>query len=237
MGSNMSKLHMRVQCGFNAKCYLDRVAGNHYADGQIVVKVPVNKIRLSCSNHPSEFITALREEQRIGWVAQCKKHCVANADRRACMELALMFGSELLYKDNWDELRSTIDVLSTDEKAAVHNMWVLGGEVEHPWVMLKNCLRDVKEYGTGDNICLLMAIHFATAKHDLKDQKCWNCDKAILTIGKYQKCSVCGVARYCCKSCQKLNWPLHKEECVTLRDAARTHCAERPPVLDHLLLM
>jgi hypothetical protein len=67
MGSNMSKLHMRVQCGFNAKCYLDRVAGNHYADGQIVVKVPVNKIRLSCSNHPSEFITALREEQRIGW--------------------------------------------------------------------------------------------------------------------------------------------------------------------------
>ena len=45
----------------------------------------------------------------------------------------------------------------------------------------------------------------------------------------------CDVATYCCTSCQQIHWHRYKQECVTLRDAAR-HCADRRCGLHEWLL-
>mmetsp|Transcript_30946 Transcript_30946/g.79465 ORF Transcript_30946/g.79465 Transcript_30946/m.79465 type:complete len:131 (+) Transcript_30946:92-484(+) len=43
---------------------------------------------------------------------------------------------------------------------------------------------------------------------------------AMAPTGKLQRCTACGVARYCCRACQRAHWPEHKKECAQLKAAS-----------------
>ena len=59
-------------------------------------------------------------------------------------------------------------------------------------------------------------------KRPLNKNRCWSCD---VQGARYQKCSGCGMARYCGASCQRINWRAHSGLPVSgapevIRDAA-----------------
>lgn len=56
----------------------------------------------------------------------------------------------------------------------------------------------------------------STAELEMK-VPCYHCGR-ILSYSELKKCSRCGVARYCSRSCQVASWPTHKPECVSSSD-------------------
>merc|ERR1719478_2107467 len=48
---------------------------------------------------------------------------------------------------------------------------------------------------------------------------CDNCPACVhLTEPRYMVCSGCGLARYCSEECQRAHWPIHQEECLSIRE-------------------
>lgn len=56
-----------------------------------------------------------------------------------------------------------------------------------------------------------------------KQDKCENCGKTAPDGKTFNECAGCHEARYCSRECQKKGWGLHKEQCKTLSNYARTY--------------
>merc|ERR1712098_541364 len=47
--------------------------------------------------------------------------------------------------------------------------------------------------------------------------KCANCGVLEKSEKQFQKCSRCGFVFYCCKACQRKDWPNHRQTCKEIR--------------------
>ena len=67
-------------------------------------------------------------------------------------------------------------------------------------------------------------------KHDNVKAKpklgtCYQCDKRVELSG-LKICGGCGIAQFCSSDCQKMCWPVHKEDCETLSSFSRSEQVE-----------
>ncbi|GIL61126.1 hypothetical protein Vafri_15526 [Volvox africanus] len=72
----------------------------------------------------------------------------------------------------------------------------------------------------GDEVIAAGLVSAVTPSNDCRH--CWACGKENDRAAgvKMRKCSMCCTARYCGGQCQKVHWPLHRQECKVLAAAA-----------------
>merc|ERR1712008_392179 len=63
--------------------------------------------------------------------------------------------------------------------------------------------------------------HFQSSEFHLADRAgtavmCGSCSNVETGTASLQKCSRCGVVRYCSQECQSQHWPFHKKVCKRL---------------------
>jgi hypothetical protein len=86
------------------------------------------------------------------------------------------------------------------------------------------CIREAEKFGTVD---ASLKLRIRKMKHapvkrlscEKSLSKCSNPHCVIIetTQGEFKRCSVCRIAKYCCRECQRAHWKSHKQFCKNIR--------------------
>lgn len=118
----------------------------------------------------------------------CNKECTSVCGR--CGEI---YCSRKCLKDDWNKHRRICDMVYENE-----NLATLFSQLE-----MKEALTDEE-----------LQVAWGMKPEKFTDWgKCLNCNNA----GAKMKCTLCGVATYCSKDCQRPHWPVHKLECKGMK--------------------
>ena len=218
MGSNQSKLSSLVEEQMFAKWHLARQQNVQHRKSAHVINVPVQSLRRTCATSGEDFKADVLAEMQKGWTPLCAKHGIhSEKNIRRATVVATALGALFVWGKKWQDIKKWFG--DTDDEWAIRVMWTLEDEIDHPWRILRMFVLQ-HSYSSKSSLVHAMTQEVQEAKRLFKTQICWHCHKAKLNACALMKCSLCNIAKYCSKACQKKDWLCHKQTCATLQQKA-----------------
>ena len=229
MGSNQSKFHPLVETQMLAKWHLARQKDVQKGSFAPIIEVPVESLCTACTTPDKDFKADVLAHMQRGWTPSCAKHGIhGEKNVRRAILVATGLGAMFVWGDKWHDLKKSFG--DTEEEWAIRTMWTLEDEIHHPWHILRMFVLN-RYCCSKTQLEQQITQEVLKAKQMFKAQICWHCHKAKLDSCALKKCSLCGIATYCSKACQKKDWLYHKQTCAKLIEEPQgSHEEEQKPL-------